>query len=170
MKTDNKMKEIKIEKVTLNMGTNGDPERMKKAVALLGKISEMKVVETKAKKRLAAWKLRPGLPIGAKVTIRKKRAKEILKDLLVAVDNKVSKKSFNPGGFSFGVSEYIDIPNIKYDPKIGIIGLEASVTLERAGFRIKKRRLCSRKIHKKHAITKDDAIQFAQNKLGVELI
>ena len=114
--------------------------------------------------------LRPGLPIGAKVTLRKSEAQRILKNLLIAVDNKIKKRSFNPGNFSFGVEEYIDIPEVKYDPKIGIIGLEVSVTLERPGFRIKRRRLLSKKINAKHVITKEDTITFAKEKFGVETI
>jgi len=170
MKSENKMKDIQVEKITLNIGTNADPVRMKKGVALLRKISGTKVVETTAKKRLAAWKLRPGLPIGAKVTLRKSEAQRILKNLLIAVDNKISKRSFNPGNFSFGIKEYIDIPEVKYDPTIGIIGLEVSVTLERPGYRIKRRRLLNKKISHKHIITKEDTIKFAQDKFGVETI
>jgi large subunit ribosomal protein L5 len=170
MKTDNLMRQIRVEKLTLNIGTKGDPEHLKKGVSLLTAISHRKVVETKAKKRLAAWKLRPGLPIGAKVTLRGEYAEKIFKNLLVAIEKKISKKSFNPGNFSFGVKEYIDIPEVKYDPKIGIIGLEASVTLERPGFRIKKRRLSNKRLPLKHQITTEDTIKFVQEAFGVEVI
>ena len=70
-------------------------------------------------------------------------------------------------GFSFGIPEYIEIPKVKYDPKIGIIGLNVSVTLERPGFRIKRRKLINRKVSRSHKINKEDAIEFAKNKLGV---
>jgi len=162
------MKDIKIEKVVLNIGSGADPKEIKKAVALLTAISGMKAVETKAKKRIATWKIRPGLPIGSKVTIRKKPAEELLKRLLKVIE-KMSKKNFTENGFSFGIKEYIDIPEVKYDPKIGIIGLEVCVTLERIGFRVKRRRLKTAKISGAHKITKDDAIKFAQDKLGVNV-
>jgi large subunit ribosomal protein L5 len=165
----NKMRQIKVEKIVLNIGTNGDPERMKKAAMLLKNISHKKVVETHSKKRLAAWKIRIGLPIGVKVTLRGKEAEALLKRLLVAVENKVKPTSFTENGFSFGVPEYIDIPEVRYDPKIGIIGLEASVSLMRAGYRVRKRRLFKSKISKNHIITKEEAAKFAETKLDIKL-
>ncbi len=168
MKSENQMREIKVDKIVLNIGTKGETERVKKAVSLLTAISGRKVVETTAKKRLAAWKLRPGLPIGSKVTLRGKFAQELLTRLLAARDNKLKLKSFTENGFSFGIPEYIDIEGVKYDPKIGIIGLEANVTLKRAGYRIKMRRLLRKQIHRNHTITKEDAIKFAKEKFGVE--
>ena len=164
---ENKMREIKIEKIVLNIGTHGDTANMEKAKSLLCKISKKKVVETTAKKRLASWKIRIGLPIGIKVTLRGKEAEELLGRLLLAVNNKLNPKSFTENGFSFGVPEYIDIPEVKYDPKIGIIGLEVAVSLMRRGYRVKNRRLMKVKIHKTHTISKEDAIKFAQDKLGV---
>ena len=168
-KFDNKMRNIKIEKVTLNIATSPEGEHVDKAVALLEKITGAKVVKTKARKRIAAWKIRPGVPIGARVTLRGKRAEEILKNLLKAVNNEIPKKNFVENGFSFGIKEYIDIPGIKYDPKIGIIGLEVSVTLARPGFRVKKRKLRRGKIAPFHRISIEDAMTFAQEKLNIKL-
>ena len=165
---ENKMREIKVEKVVLNIGTTGDTEKLKKAVALLSTISGKKVVETHARKRLAAFKIRPGLPLGSKVTIRGDAAEKLLVRLLSARDNKVKPSSFTVNGFSFGVPEYIDIPEVKYDPKIGIIGLDVCVSLKRTGYRVKNRRLFNTKIGGKHAISKAEAIKFAQDKFGVK--
>jgi large subunit ribosomal protein L5 len=165
----NKMRQIRVEKIVLNIGTNGDPERMKKAAMLLKNITHKKIVETHSKKRLAAWKIRIGLPIGVKVTLRGKEAEELLKRLLIAVENKVKPTSFTKNGFSFGVPEYIDIPDVRYDPKIGIIGLEASVALMRAGYRVGKRRLFKSKVNNHHTITKEEAAKFAQEKFEVKL-
>ena len=167
MKKDNKMRNIRIEKVTLSIGSGVQEVNNKKAISLLKSISGKKPVKTYAKKRIAQWKLRPGLPIGAKVTLRKDAALEVLGKLLKAVDNKVSRKKFTESGFSFGVQEYIDIPGVKYDPKIGILGLNIAVTLERPGFRIKKRKLEKKKVPKSNNITAEDAIKFASDELGV---
>jgi len=167
--TENVMRQIRLEKITLNIGTGAEPENVKRAVALLNTISNLKPIETLSKKRLAAWKIRPGLPIGAKVTIRGKAGHELLVRLLQARENKVQKDSFTENGFSFGVNEYIDIPGVKYDPKIGMIGLDVCVTLERPGFRVKRRKLKSTKLSKKHTISAEDAAAFATEKLGVIL-
>ena len=163
------MREIRIEKVTLSIGSGIQEENNKKAIALLKLITGKKPVQSLAKKRIAQWKIRPGLPIGAKVTLRKDAALEALGNLLKAVDNKVSKKKFTEAGFSFGVPEYIDIPGVKYDPKIGILGLNVAVTLERPGYRIKKRKLQKKKIPKSAAMTAQDAIKFAREELGVNV-
>ena len=165
---NNPMQEIRIEKITLNIGAGADPKKVEKAIMLLSAISGMKAIEAQAKKRIAAWKLRPGLAIGAKVTIRN-NAKELLIRLLKANSLVISKRKFNENGFSFGIEEYINIPEVKYEPKIGIIGLNVSVTLKRPGFRIKKRKLAPRKISNSHRITKEDAIKFAETKLGVKV-
>ena len=167
--SENKMREIKVEKIVLNIGTKGDAEQLKKGVSLLGTISKRKPIETCSKKRLAAWKIRPGLPIGTKVTLRGKAATELLMRLLTAIDNTLKKNSFNENGFSFGVPEYIDIPEVKYDPKVGIIGLEVCVTLKRPGYRIKRRRIFNKSIRLNHKITKEDAMKFAMDKLGVKV-
>lgn len=165
--SENKMKEIRIEKVTLNIGSGTEAENAEKAALLLGKISDAKVIKTIATKRIAAWKVRPGLPVGAMVTLRGKKAAEVLKALLHAVGFKVKKSSFTKNGFSFGIKEYIEIPGVKYDPKIGIIGLEVAVSLKRPGFRVKRRKIKPAKIHHKHEISAEEGWSWTQKALGV---
>jgi len=97
-----------------------------------------------------------------------KKIPELLKRLLTAKDNVLTLKSFdNCGNISFGIHEYIDIPGTKYDPKIGIMGLQASVTLGRPGFRIGKRRIQTSKVGKTHKITKEEAIAFMKTNYNV---
>ncbi len=162
-----KMREIRIEKVTLNMCMGPHPEQVAKAVMLLEIITKRKAVQTKAKKKIPTWDLRPGLAIGAKITIRGKDCVELLKKLLEAVESKIKKTSLTENGFSFGIKEYIDIPGVKYDPKIGMLGLDVCVTLERPGFRVKRRKLYRQAIGKSHTIKAEDIISFAEGKLGV---
>ena len=93
----------------------------------------------------------------------------MLKRLLVAKENTLQEKNFdNNGNFSFGIPEYIDIEGLEYDPDLKIIGLEVAVTLERPGFRVKKRKVKSARIGKSHQITKQEAIAFVQQ-LGAEV-
>jgi len=164
----NPMKNIQVEKITLNIGSGPDPKQVEKGMKLLEKISNMKPVEVKVRAglRIAAWKIRPGLSIGSKVTIRK-NTEELLTRLLKAIDMKVPESKFSENGFAFGIHEYIEIPEVKYDPKLGIFGLNVSVTLKRPGFRIKNRKLNTRKVGKSHRLTKEDAIEFAKSKFGV---
>ncbi len=155
------MRNIRIEKVTLNIGAGNDQTRLEKGLMLLKAITNTTPIKTITNKRIQEWGLRPGLPIGCKSTLRKNKVIEILPSLLEAVDNRLREKQFDDNGnIAFGIHEYIDIPGIKYDPKIGIIGLEVCVTLERPGYRIKRRRLLTRKIPAKHRISKQEAINF----------
>lgn len=157
----NQMKNIRIEKVTLNIGAGKDQTRLEKGIMLLKSIANATPIKTITKKRIQEWGLRPGLPIGCKVTLRKGTAYELLPRLLDAVDNRLTEKKFDQNGsVSFGISEYIEISGVKYDPKIGVMGLEVCVTLERPGFRIKKRRMLARKIPAKHRISRQEAIDF----------
>ena len=137
-----KMRDMRIEKLTLNIGAGKEQAVLEKGMLLLKNITGVSPVKTITQKRIAGWGLRPGLPIGCKITLRKIRAKELIKNLLAARNNSLSKINFdNHGNISFGIHEYIDIPGVKYDHKIGIMGLQVSLTLERPGFRIKKRKI-----------------------------
>lgn len=168
-KVKNPMREIKIAKVTLNIGAGKNEDVLKKGLKLLQKLSPQTPVKTVAKKRIPTWGLRPGLAIGCKVTVRK-GAKELLKRLLVAKSNTLSDKNFdNQGNFSFGIPEYIDIEGLEYDPELKILGLEVAVTLERPGFRVKNRKLSSRSIGKNHLISKEESISFIKEQLGIEI-
>lgn len=166
----NQMKSIRIEKVTLNIGAGKDQTRLEKGLVLLKSITNSTPVKTITKKRIQEWGLRPGLPIGCKLTLRKDKAIKMLPRLLDAVDNSLSEKQFDHNGnIAFGIHEYIEIPGVKYDPKIGIMGLEVCVTLERPGYRIKRRRLLARKIPSRHRISKQEAIDFMAKQFSLKI-
>ena len=163
------MREVRIAKITLNIGAGKNQDLLKRGIKLLEKLTPVKPVRTTAKKRIPTWGLRPGLPIACKVTIRK-NPEVLLKRLLVAKDNILLKKCFDrSGNFSFGVAEYIDIDGLEYDPDLKILGLEAAVSLERPGYRIKKRKIAPKKLGKDHVISKEDAMKFMQDKFGVKI-
>ncbi len=164
------MQEIRIEKVTLNVGAGKEQTLLDKGMLLLKNITGIQPVKTFAKKRIPSWGIRVGLPIGCKITLRKEKAYNTLIRLLEAKNHTLKKSQFDSeGNISFGIPEYIDIRDIKYDPKIGIMGLEVCVTLERRGFRIKRRKVKKSKIPKKHRITKDSAIEYMKNEFKVNL-
>lgn len=166
-----KMKQIKIEKITLNMGVGTTGDRLEKAMKLLNKITDAKPIATKAKKRIPTLGVRPGLPIGCKVTLRGKKAEDMLIRLIKANKNTIKSSKFdNSGNLSFGIAEYLDIEGVEYDMSIGIIGLEVAITLERPGFRIKRKMIKQKSIPPKHRITKEEAIDFMKNKFGVKVI
>jgi large subunit ribosomal protein L5 len=135
----------------------------------LSSLTGKKVVTTKTSKRTTFGMAR-GRPIGCKITLRGKDAKEFLERVLEAVDKKISKKVFDSSGnFSFGIREHIDISGIDYDPEIGIFGMDVTVTLERPGYRVKRKKI-SHKVGKKHMIKPEDAKDWVVKNYGVEII
>lgn len=166
----NLMRTIRIEKVTLNVGAGKSQDKLDKGMKLLKNITGIDPVKTKTTKRIAGWGLRPGLPIGCKITLRGKKGKEILDQLIQAKDKKLNPKQFDDyGNVAFGIHEYIDIPGVRYDPDIGIIGFEVCVTLNRPGYRIKSRKYKKKKVGKKHLVNKQDAIDFMKKELNIEV-
>ena len=115
----------KIEKVIINMGVGeavGNPKALDSAVADLTIIAGQKPILTRAKKSLAAWKLRQGMPIGAKVTLRGLRMYQFLdKFMNVALPRVrdfrgVSDKAFDGrGNYAVGLKEQLIFPEIEYD-------------------------------------------------------
>ena len=169
-KGDSPMRRIRIEKVVLNIGL-GSPEDVDKAYTLLERISGRKPVKTIATRKARTFKVRRGLNIGAKVTIRdKEEAYALLNRLFKAKGNKIKKSNFDDNGnFGSGLEEYLEIPGMKYDPKIGVMGLDVFVNLERPGFRVKRRKLRKNKVGKNHRITKEEAIAFVGNEFEVDI-
>jgi large subunit ribosomal protein L5 len=160
--------EIRIEKVSLSIGTGQAGDPLDKAVKLIENISGSKAIQRTTIKRIPTWNVRPGLAIGCSVTLRKNKT-DLLKNLLAAVKNTLKKSQFSGRSFSFGIPEYIDIPEVQYDPEIGIIGLQASVTLERPGYRILRRAVRKNKVGKKNKITAEESIEFMKQKFDIEV-
>lgn len=165
------MKRISLEKVVLNMGVGKSGEAIEIAKKALDQISGKKSCPRDAKETQRDWGVRQGEPIGVAVTIRGNNAKDLLKRLLEAKGNQVNEKSFdNFGNYSFGIKEHIDIPGVKYDPQIGILGLGVSVNLTRPGFSIRVRSKHKARVGKTHIITKKEAQDFLVKEFGVTVV
>lgn len=163
------MRQIRIGKVTLNIGAGKDQKVLEKGLRLLKNITGIEPVKTKTTKRLQAWGLRPGLPIGTKITLRGKAAEDMIPRLLYAKDDVLDESCFDDyGNISFGIPEYVNIKDAKYDTEIGMMGLQASITLTRPGFRVKKRRLKNRKLPVHHEISQEEGIKFMKQKYGLK--
>ncbi|MBI4895761.1 MAG: 50S ribosomal protein L5 [Candidatus Aenigmarchaeota archaeon] len=167
MTEQNKMKEIRIEKVVLNVGC-GVTTNIDNAKKVLEQLSGRKIKISKTKKR-STFNVPKGKPMGCVVTIRE-GTHDLIKRLLKAKNNSLNASSFdNKGNFAFGIPEYIDVPGMEYDPKIGIIGFDVCITLERPGYRVKKKKI-NRKVGKSHVITKEESQKFAQEMFGIKLL
>lgn len=155
------MRKIRVEKITLNFGSGKDQKQLEKGAQLLKMITGIEPVKTITQKRIPSWGLRPGLPVGCKVTVRGENATDICRRLLTARDFKLKYSNVDHNGnVSFGLKEYIDIPGVRYDPAIGIIGLECTLTLVRPGYRVRDRKLHKGSIAHRHRVSQKDGIAF----------
>lgn len=135
---DNVMAVPRITKITLNMGVGeavGDKKVMEHAVKDLEAICGQKVVVTRARKSVAAFKIREGWPIGCKVTLRRHRMYEFLDRLITIAIPRIrdfrgiSPKAFDGrGNFAMGVTEQIIFPEIEYDKVDALRGLDITIT------------------------------------------
>ncbi len=167
----NPMRAVRIDKVTLNIGIGEPGPRLEKAMKLLQTITSATPVSVKTMKRIPTWGVRPKLRIATKVTLRGKKAEAILDRLLSACDKKIPLSKFDAfGNFSFGIAEYLDIPGVKYDVDIGIIGLEVAVTLVRAGSCVRLRRIKPVRIPLRHRVHREEAVAFISEKFGVSVV
>ncbi|HXG07833.1 MAG TPA: 50S ribosomal protein L5 [Nitrososphaera sp.] len=164
------MKKISVDKVVINIGVgkSGDPiERAKKALV---ELTGQQPAVRGARRTVRDFGIHKGEPIGVVVTLRRDPAIEFLKRVLAAKRNVLKASSFDDfGNISVGIHEHIDIPGTKYNPEIGIFGMDVSIVLSRPGYRIARKSRRRGKIGKAHRINKDEAIAFFKQEFGVEV-
>lgn len=167
---ENVMCLTKIGKVVLNIGVGKSGESLEKAKKVISDIVSRTPSVRKARQSIRDFGVHLGDPIGLAVTLRGEKAIELVKLLLAAKEMKIPEKSFDEGGnCSFGIKEHIDIPGVKYDPDIGIFGMDVSVVLERPGYRVARRRRASSRIGRKHRVNREEAIRFFKEALNVDV-
>ena len=170
-KEEKKSMKPRIAKVTVNIGVGESGEKLKKAESVLEGVTKQKPIQTLSKTTNKDWGLRKFMPIGCKVTLRKKAAETFLINALKIRENKISEYSFdNQGNFSFGVPDHTLFEGQKYDPNIGIFGMDICVTVENPGYRIKYRRIDRRKIPQRHQLTREATMKFITEVFSVEVI
>ena len=161
----------KLEKVTINIGVGEAGERLKKAETVLQNITKHKPVQTLSKTTNKDWSIRKQMPIGCKVTLRGKEAEDFLRDALNTRQNKMSDYSFDDqGNLAFGVPDHTLFKSQKYDPSIGIFGMDVCITMQKAGYRVKYRRIAPGKIPYRHMVKKEETMKFFSEKFNVEVI
>lgn len=170
LKGSEKMRIIKVDKVTVNVGVGDNRDQLEKSKKIIENITGNKVVFTKAKIRQPKWGIRPGLEIGLKTTLRGKKADDFLKNAFYSINNALAKKCFDKfGNFGFGVKEHIELPNVRYDPALGIIGMDVLVSLTRPGRRVTVRKKAQTKIGKNQVLDKESAMEFIREKFNIKI-
>lgn len=169
--SENVMRTPVIDKVTVHIGVGESGEHLNNAEEILETIAGQVSIRTRAKRTLQTFAIKKNEPIGCKVTLRGEMAEEFLRTCLAINENKLHESQFdNTGNFSFGIEEHTDFPEMKYDPNIGIYGMDVIVAMTRPGYRISRRKISKRKIPSSHRITKQDSIAFMRDSYGVEVV
>lgn len=166
----NIMRTPKVTRVVLSAGAvDKDLEKAKK---LLEMISEKKAQITKsgARMRIPAFGVKPKMELGTSVTLRNEDALEVLRKLLGAIDNQLKVSQIDKNNFSFGISEYINIPGMKYSREIGIRGFNVTVVFERAGIRVKKRKIKQGTVPARQHVTPGEIIDFMKKTFKTEVV
>lgn len=163
----NPMRQIKIEKVVLNVG--GKDEELEKGVKLLKLLTGRTPAKMKSRKRIPSLGIRPGLEVGAVVTVRKNPV-ELLRKMLSTIDNTLKKSQISENNFSFGIKEYLEIPGIEYQREIGIRGFDVTIVFKRYGRRVKSKKIKRGRIPKRQNIQAKEIIKFMEDNFETKFI
>ena len=168
---DHPMRVIRIEKVVANIGVGQSGERLEKAAKVLEELTMQEPSYRLAKKSIKDWNIRRGEPIGVAVTLRRNKAVWFLLRALAAVDFTLRESSFDDwGNVAFGIREHIMIPGTKYDPTVGVWGLNVVTVLARPGLRVMYRRRARHDVGREQRVSRAEAMKFFQEVLGVKII
>ncbi len=157
----NEHRDLRILKVVVNAGVGQSGDPLTKATKVLEMITHQKPVATHSRSTNRDFGIRAGQIIGAKVTMRGDRAKEFLDRAFDARDRQFDPDSIDKwGNFSLGMADYTDFAGMKYDPEIGIHGMDISVEVGRGGYRVRERRIAPRAIPKRLRSNREETRQF----------
>ena len=164
------MQEIKVGKVVVNITTGQSGESLERAMTILENLTSQRPCTRQAKQTIRTFGIRRNEPIACLVTLRGGRAEDFLRKGFVAIGNRINLHSFDQNGnFAFGIKEHIDVPGQRYDPNLGITGMDVMVTMERPGYRVARKRRARSRIGRGHRVTREEAIEFIKNRFGVEV-
>jgi len=168
--TDNAMRELRIGKVVVNISVGASGEPLDNAMTILQQITGQQPCQRVAKQTIRQFNLRKKEPMACIVTLRGDKAETFLVKAFKAVDATINPKSFDKqGNFAFGIKEHIDIPGTRYDPRLGIIGMDVMATVERPGYSIKRRKRAQAKVGSSHRVTPDESMSFISGTFGVKV-
>ncbi len=170
--SQNPMLQPRITKVTINIGVGEGGERLQLAERVLNLLTGCSSIRTLGKTTNRDLKVREGAPIGCKVTIRDQAIiDKFLKDAFWVRENTLPAYCVDQqGNLSFGIADYTDFPEMKYDPEIGIFGMDINVVVERPGHRVSRRRRQRGKVGMGHRVSQVESREWLKETFGLTLL
>ena len=164
----NPMLKPRIVKVTVNISVGESGERLQKAARVLEMLTGQKPSVRRAKRTIRDFGIRKGEPIAVMVTLRREKAIEFLKKAFHAIGYKLKVSQFDEfGNVSFGIKEHTLLPGVRYDPELGVFGMDVAITIERPGYRVTRRRRARRPIPRRHRVTKEESMVLLNELFGI---
>jgi len=160
------MRQIFIEKLIINICVGESGDKLTKAGRVLKELTDQEPVFSVARLTVRTFGIRRNEKIAVHVTVRGQKAEDILDKGLQVHEYELKDSNFSAtGNFGFGIQEHIDL-GLKYDPSVGIYGMDFFVVLARPGFRVSRKKRCCARVGVTHRITKEVTQKWFTTKFG----